>query len=142
MDMPADIKAVMDAVDRKIAAGASVHLMNLGRVIDTLQGLDRDKAIRMDFSYSGPGFLDSYRGYYSHLAFMGLQENRTVGGVLDDAMAADGETFEGWKGGSYTMSRETPMWWATEPRDCHDTGIVRISDEGYCVVIHTAFVEL
>lgn len=44
----------------------------------------------------------SYRGYYDDLAFEPL-ENATVKEMLACARSAVGKTFEGYKGGSYTM---------------------------------------
>jgi hypothetical protein len=51
----------------------------------------------------------SYRGYYMDLAFE-RAENVTVGEMLAAAESALDATFQGWKGGDYTMSGYTDTW--------------------------------
>jgi hypothetical protein len=51
----------------------------------------------------------SYRGFYTDLAFI-QAENVTVAGMLADARGALGETFQGYKGGDYTMDEYTDCW--------------------------------
>lgn len=60
------------------------------------------------------GFADphSYRGYYHEVAFEPAA-NVTVGAMLADARAALGATYQGYKGGDYTMSGYTSVWLAS-----------------------------
>jgi hypothetical protein len=51
----------------------------------------------------------SYRGYYEQLAFEPL-ENARLGDMLEHAKSALGNTFEGYKGGDYTMTETTDCW--------------------------------
>ena len=53
----------------------------------------------------------SYRGYYEDVAFA-PKDNVRVGDMLRDARAALGATFEGYKGGSYTMHEYSDCWLA------------------------------
>jgi len=57
------------------------------------------------------GFNDphSYRGYYEDLEFTPAV-NITIGAMLEAATSALGATFEGWKGGDYTMRTHTAVW--------------------------------
>lgn len=55
----------------------------------------------------------SYRGFYYDLAFEPLADT-TVGAMLDCARSALGATYEGWKGGEYTMGEYTSCWVAEE----------------------------
>lgn len=55
----------------------------------------------------------SYRGYYEQLSFEPA-ENIRLKDMLDLAIAANGATYEGWKGGSYTMDLDTTVWIASE----------------------------
>jgi len=55
----------------------------------------------------------SYRGYYEQLAFEPA-ENVPLKQMLDLAIAANGATYEGWKGGQYTMNLDTTVWIALE----------------------------
>jgi hypothetical protein len=56
------------------------------------------------------GELDSYRGYYSDLAFEPSESGETVASLLNRCQAAMGEVFQGYKGGDYVMGRNTPLW--------------------------------
>jgi hypothetical protein len=53
----------------------------------------------------------SYRGDYSDLAFE-AEADTTVAAMLAAARSALGRTYEGWKGGEYTMSEWTDCWLA------------------------------
>ncbi len=53
----------------------------------------------------------SYRGDYCDLAFEPAQNIR-IGDMLDAARSAVRATYEGWKGGEYTMGASSPCWLA------------------------------
>ena len=91
--------------------------MTLGELKDKLEDL-----VARDYGYyivqtsrgTAPGCPMSYRGYYDHVAF---QEEPAIdpGGVmvwqfLAYVLFAIGRTFEGYKGGEYTMTPDTPAW--------------------------------
>lgn len=57
----------------------------------------------------GFGCPMSYRGDYSQLAFEPV-ENARIGDMLEHAKSALGATFEGYKGGNYTMYEYTDCW--------------------------------
>lgn len=61
------------------------------------------------------GFADphSYRGYYEQLAFE-PRRNIAIGDMLEAARSALGTTYEGYKGGEYTMADWTTCWIAHE----------------------------
>lgn len=61
---------------------------------------------------SVPTGLDSWRGSYSELTLT-HQTNLTapmVKEVLDDARSAVGKTFQGFKGGNFTMDLYSAVW--------------------------------
>lgn len=78
--------------------------MYLKELIAALEKADQIKVVPMGFHNP-----HSYRGTYSELAFE-PKENATVAEMLASAKSALGSTYEGWKGGEYTM---------TEYADCH-----------------------
>ncbi len=80
--------------------------MNLGELIDQLKQYNPDTKVRLGF-----GAPHSYRGYYDCLAFEPV-ENTTIGEMLEHAESALGETFEGYKGGTYLMDQRTDVWLA------------------------------
>lgn len=80
--------------------------MKLGELVERLADVDTETILR-----HGLYNPHSYRGYYDQLAFTpcGLM---TAGDILEFASGAIGRRFEGYKGGSYLMSADTPVWLA------------------------------
>lgn len=77
--------------------------VNLGDLIDWLEKQNPDLVVKDGF---GEPHCD--RGSYEELAFSPVEET-TFGEMLTHARSADGSTYEGWKGGDFTMSRHTPV---------------------------------
>jgi hypothetical protein len=71
--------------------------MNLTTLIKKLEALPKNKIIQHGF-----GAPYSYRGIYEEVAFE-PRNNTTVGEMLTYAEEAKGSTYQGWKGGSFTM---------------------------------------
>lgn len=82
----------------------SASQYSLGELIAALKAEDPDKMVPLGF-----GNPHSYRGYYEQLAFE-PQRDRTVGDMLADAQSALGATYQGWKGGDFTMTESTDVW--------------------------------
>lgn len=82
--------------------------MSLDELIAALERLDPELVV--PFGFHNP---HSYRGYYDELAFEPA-ENVTVGSMLDASRSALGTTYEGWKGGDFTMRGYTTCWLAEE----------------------------
>ena len=78
--------------------------MSLQELIDALEKLDPE--LVAPFGFGGP---HSYRGYYDELAFE-PRHNVTVGQMLADAKSALGTTYQGYKGGDFTMNEWTTCW--------------------------------
>ena len=78
--------------------------MSLGGIIARLEREDPERILPI-------GFADphSYRGYYEQLAFE-PRRNISIGDVLEAARSALGATYEGYKGGEYTMGQYTACW--------------------------------
>lgn len=124
--------------------------MSLGGLINALAKLpkqDRDVYLRWrpddvyDRWFLHPTTLDSYRGYYDHLA-LGWAENvdedmRSVASLVERLRAADGERFTGWKGGTYRMNLETPVW-ADNCGKGAGVQIVGVRDDDWCVRLLTS----
>lgn len=80
--------------------------MTLGDLIEMLEKEPRDKILRNGFHNA-----HSYRGYYDELAFEPVKYV-SVNSIISLAKTCIGQTFEGYKGGNYTMSEYTPIWLA------------------------------
>jgi hypothetical protein len=79
---------------------------SLKQVIDHLRSLPAD--MRVKDGFSNP---HSYRGYYEDLAFE-PKADCAVRDMLEAAESALGTTYEGWKGGAFTMTEYTDCWLA------------------------------
>lgn len=79
----------------------------LGELIEVLAArLMADRSAMSDFGFVS---AHSYRGYYECLAFK-PGEHVLVAYMLECARRAVGATFEGYKGGSYTMDCDTECY--------------------------------
>lgn len=55
---------------------------------------------------------DSYRGYYDCFAVEPADRETTIGEMISVLEDAIGQTFEGYKGGEFTMYEDTPVFYA------------------------------
>jgi hypothetical protein len=84
--------------------------MKLNDLIDALTEVDPKTEIVFDDG-AVPTAFDSWRGIYAELALGYEHQGRCLAGDLCKAAEkAVGKTFEGYKGGEFVMSAETPVW--------------------------------
>lgn len=139
--------------DRKLFPDSAISLfgtVTLGALIDALEPLqkaekfdadDKDSARSVYFDFGGlvPHYFDSYRGFYDHLAITYHNaEAPSVSDLLAKLKAADGQVFDGYKGGSFRMDRRSPVWVANHG-NCDSTAIVGLMVEGWRVTILTEY---
>lgn len=82
--------------------------MTLLQLIEKLEALPAEAVFKQGF-----GRAHSYRGYYYELAFSPA-DNVTVGAMLEAARSANGATYEGWKGGGFTMGLSSEVHLAAD----------------------------
>lgn len=118
--------------------------MNLGILTSMLQAQeDQSAEVQYDLGYMVPTNFRSWRGVYAHLA-LGYRHSTyndpdpTVGSLLHECLAADGKTFEGYKGGDYLMDKGTPVWVANDGESCY-TRIVGITNYYGKVILLTGY---
>lgn len=80
--------------------------LTLSELIGELIKMPQDAVVERGFAKPM-----SYRGYYDEVAFEPAR-NVTIGSMLCHAMSADGESFTGYKGGTFEMRGSTPCWLA------------------------------
>lgn len=103
------VQELIDAVGAVMATARSKYHLTLGGLIRALEAEDQGHFVILDTGGS-PGELRSYRGHYEDLAFEPTTQARRVEHVLADALNARGASFEGYKGGRFTMTSLTPLW--------------------------------
>jgi hypothetical protein len=111
--------------------------LTLGQLIALLEKQQQDLVVYYGLGYMCPGIPDSYRGYYNQLAF-GIQDETqpTVAEVLAWARNAVGKTYEGYKGGTYTMTTDTKLW-AAKYGESGGTMLVGVKHKGHYVLLKT-----
>lgn len=116
-------------------------VMRLGKFIDALKACKPDADVIFDFYGFSPDGLASYRGYYDHLAF-GFTDDKAakVSDILALAEDAMGKTFEGYKGGDFTMGADTPLW-VGNYGESRSTAIVGVKNCDWRVILETAYVD-
>lgn len=118
-------------------------VLSLGVLIRKLGRCKPGARVLFDFCCFVPGSLDSYRGYYDHLAFDPVADKaRTVEDVLGECRNALGKTFTGYKGGYFTMDESTPIW-VSSYGNADGTGVVGVREleGGDTIILQTAHCE-
>jgi hypothetical protein len=129
-----DIKDVINSIISQGRRDREQYHLTLGGLIDALENAPHAAIVSFD-SGNHPGTEDSYRGYYEDLAFDHEAEPVTVEVLLQQARSALGATYEGYKGGDFTMRAETPLWKASY--GCCGDAIVGIKVDGDVVTLVT-----
>lgn len=130
--------------------------LTLGELIALLKDIpleysDEPVTVSFDFGTAHPAGLSSWRGSYDELAInynLGGYDNNNADqfahtdlkDFMEELRAADGKVYEGWKGGDFVMSLNTPLWVANNG-NVGNTGVVGIRNNNYEVVILTAYCE-
>lgn len=78
--------------------------VTLGQLIGQLRAMTPDALIT---DLANP---HSYRGHYDQLAFERQPHVKRADEVLSIVESALDQVFKGYKGGSYRMTRDTPVW--------------------------------
>lgn len=84
--------------------------MTLGELIDLLAELPENALVVYDDGKDAPNEFCSYRGIYRDLSLEPGSTAPTVKTLLERAQEANGKTYKGYKGGDFTMGRNTPIW--------------------------------
>ena len=120
--------------------------MTLGQLIDVLERKEPTANVDYAFGYFSPTKFHSWRGAYEQLALgygswteIGYDKRPTVESLLKLAIAANGETFMGYKGGEYTMDRDNVIWIANDNEACHSGIADVIEDDGDIVIVPGLF---
>ncbi|MEQ1733643.1 MAG: hypothetical protein ABL940_08220 [Bacteroidia bacterium] len=108
------------------------------------------KRICFDFGNFVPTNLHSWRGFYEEIAlgYGEIEYNKDPNAVkkinakdiLNELKWAIGKDYQGYKGGEYTMTENTPVW-VGNYGDSNYTAVVGVLDNGYSLIILNAYVE-
>lgn len=82
--------------------------MTLGELISALEALPPDQMLAWGIEHP-----HSYRGFYNDVAFE-RRAPQTAGEAAAVARSALGQTYQGWKGGDYTMHEYGDVYCAVQ----------------------------
>jgi len=124
--------------------------LNLGELIKILKSfefldeVEKTEQVVFDFGYFSPTSLCSWRGAYEELAIdyddVDYEKIINLKQFIELLENAVGKSFEGWKGGMFTMHEDTPLW-VSKPHQACDTAVVGVTYAGYKYIINTAYCE-
>lgn len=104
------LQRTFDAMSEAARSTRSRYHLTLGQLIDALQTAKRTATVVFsDDTSASPGDFLSYRGYYADLAIQSVP-HATVQDVYEHARLALNNSFEGYKGGTFHMGEDTPLW--------------------------------
>lgn len=133
-----NIQALLDALSDASARDRSKYHLTLGALIGELENSAGSDLVRFDDG-SYVGREDSYRGYYEDLAFSASKDPSSVSEMLSRCRGALGQSYEGYKGGEYRMTEETPLW--RGEYGCCGPAIVDVRREDGVLVLVTKDVD-
>lgn len=148
-----DIQTVVDeklkSLRKQILANSDQ--LTLGKLIKKIENVVKkgykcydgsEPTVRYDFEYLFPTKIDSWRGSYAELALNYKTEGEylPVSKFLDLLKSAIGATFDGYKGGEFTMHEDTPVWVANYGNS-GNTAVVDVLDCNYEVILVTGYRE-
>ena len=129
-------------VDRMKRFGQSSQLC-LGELILKLKSMPPDSDVILDFDNTIPYTIDSWRGSYDEIAICYTHVGDSYAPkpwvaqqfcrILIDAI---GNTFTGYKGGTYIMDKTTPVWVANYG-ESGNRGVSGVRLEDNKVIIET-----
>lgn len=126
--------------------------LSLGELIEKLEAIPllhktydgrlEPKEVRFDFEYLAPTGICSWRGIYSEASLtFGESNGLNLEQLLGELKATiNGKVFEGYKGGDYTFSKDTPVWVANYGNS-GQTAVIDVYDNDYNVILHTQWMK-
>ncbi len=140
MDFEKLMPMIVAKIDQDRAKEARGRQLTLGDILLALVRANPELPVYLDRDCGTPGDLISYRGYYSDLAIERGSKEVLCGAFAESLEATIGKTFEGYKGGDYTMSSSTLVW-VSEYGDCTSMGVSGVNVNPYRIVLETANME-
>ncbi len=103
-----DVQQLLTLLSESAGHTRSQYHLTLGGLIKALKATAPDVPVIFDTG-NGVGHEMSYRGYYSDMA-LDDGEVGSAGDLLARLEKALDTDYEGYKGGSFTMTADTPLW--------------------------------
>lgn len=103
---------------------------------------DKKQYVFFDFCSAFPVLMEAYRGTYKEISirfgFHPEHQPPTLVQFKNEVESCIGSTFEGYKGGWFTMNENTPVW-VDNYGKCTSTMVTGVSVYGWGVCINTSY---
>jgi hypothetical protein len=116
-----DMQRLLDAVSDACRNSRKPYHLSLGQLMAKLDALPHGMEVMADTG-AFIGQEHSYRGYYDDLAFEPTSEPSNVGTLRVMISRAYQGPYQGYKGGDYIYTDDTPLWLA--PYGCTGLAII------------------
>ena len=124
--MSGGIQGLVDDINKAAQMERSKYHVTVGRLIDVLGNLPGSWIVL--FSTGGyPNDTHSYRGDYCDMGISAGKGLVTVSMALAKFKALLGTEIYGYKGGTYTVHRDTPLWQSNDSGHYSQEAITRIN---------------
>lgn len=130
-----------DRMKRSDQLTLGIMIQKLEPIVEKQKERKDEATVFYDFGNLFPTEIDSWRGSYAELALNYTESGESpmkVSAFLSLLKESVGKTFQGYKGGDFTMSNDTPVWVANYGRS-GNTAVIDIVDDGYQVIVMTAY---
>ena len=133
--MSGGIQGLVDDINKAAQMERSKYHVTVGKLIDRLETLPGHWAVRFSTGDGSPWATHSYRGDYCDMGISAQRKLVTVSMLLAQFKALLGTKIHGYKGGTYTVDRNTPLWRSNDSGHYSQEAIVGIEAlEKYDVV--------
>jgi len=137
-----NMQGIMDTLGDSMRDVRSDYHLTLGAAIDELGKLPTRYVVVFDHSNLCPGVEQSYRGYYSDLAFEPDNgDPKTVDEFLHQLQGALDQEYTGYKGGEFRMGKDTPLWEASYGTSADSHAIIGMHIDLERVILLTKHIE-
>ena len=134
-----DLQKLVDSMNETSRLTRAQYQLTLGGLIERLENVDGAASVSFGNGIA-PGNPESYRGYYSDLAFEPSSDPVSAADLLAICRGALGQTFEGYKGGDFVMSDDTPLW-LSDYGIASGIAIMDVIDNGDSVLLATKQID-
>ncbi len=137
-----NMQDMMDSLGNSMRDVRSDYHLTLGAAIDELGKLPTRYVVVFDHSNLCPGIEQSYRGYYSDLAFEPDNgDPKTIDEFLHQLRGALDQEYTGYKGGEFRMGEKTPLWVSSYGTTADSRAIIGIHTDIEKVILLTKEID-
>lgn len=133
------MQSLVDNINKVTKDVRSGYHLTLGQLVSFLENINGSRIVEFDHGLS-PISPHSYRGHYSDLALESHDKPTTAVHLLRSVKRIVGRELEGYKGGEFLMTNDTPLW-NSEYGSNSSVAIIGISVIGEKAILSTKYIN-